>query len=98
MLTYNKDIDSDSQSNSIFLFTGPTCGQCKMIKPRIEKLASVRQDYNFYEVDTSTEEGIELAMKYKVAMLPTAVVMSKEEPVVFRGAGQVVNLEKSLND
>lgn len=91
MNKYASNIDSDSKSNTVFMFTSPTCGQCKMLKPRIEKTASERTDYSFYEVDTSTPEGMELAQKYNVSMLPTVVVMSADTPVVLAGAGQVAS-------
>ena len=97
MNKYASNIDSDSKSNTVFMFTSPTCGQCKMLKPRIEKTASSRTDYDFYEVDTSTPEGIELAQKYKVSMLPTVVVMSTDTPTILSGAGQVAGgLVKAL--
>lgn len=91
MIKYASNIDSDSKSNTVFMFTSPTCGQCKMLKPRIEKTASERTDYSFYEVDTATPEGMELAQKYSVSMLPTVVVMSADTPVVLAGAGQVAS-------
>ena len=91
MIKYASNIDSDSKSNTVFMFTSPTCGQCKMLKPRIEKTASERTDYSFYEVDTATPEGMTLAQKYKVSMLPTVVVMSADTPVVLAGAGQVAS-------
>ena len=91
MNKYASNIDSDSKSNTVFMFTSPTCGQCKMLKPRIEKIASEHSDYSFYEVDTTTQEGITLAQKYSVSMLPTVVVMSADTPVVLAGAGQVAS-------
>ena len=91
MIKYASNIDSDSKSNTVFMFTSPTCGQCKMLKPRIEKTASERTDYSFYEVDTTTPEGMTLAQKYSVSMLPTVVVMSADTPVVLAGAGQVAS-------
>ena len=97
MNKYASNINSDNKSNTVFMFTSPTCGQCKMLKPRIEKTASERTDYAFYEVDTSTPEGIELAQKYKVSMLPTVVVMSTDTPTILSGAGQVAGgLVKAL--
>lgn len=97
MKSYTKEIDSDTKSNTVFLFTSPTCGQCKILKPRIEKIAAANEDYTFYEVDTSAEEGMDLARKFAVSILPTAVVMSKEKPLVLSGAGQVSgSLSKAL--
>jgi hypothetical protein len=60
-----------------------------MLKPRIEKAASEHSEYSFYEVDTTTPEGMTLAQKYSVSMLPTVVVMSTETPTILAGAGQV---------
>lgn len=97
MKSYTKEIDSDTKSNTVFLFTSPTCGQCKILKPRIEKIAAANEAYTFYEVDTSTEEGMDLARKFAVSILPTAVVMSQEDPTVLSGAGQVSgSLSKAL--
>lgn len=89
MIKYASNIDSDNKSNTVFMFTSPTCGQCKMLKPRIEKVASERSEYSFYEVDTTTSDGMALAQKYNVSMLPTVVVMSTETPTILAGAGQV---------
>lgn len=89
MIKYASNIDSDNKSNTVFMFTSPTCGQCKMLKPRIEKAASERSEYSFYEVDTTTPDGMALAQKYKVSILPTVVVMSTETPTILAGAGQV---------
>lgn len=91
MIKYASNIDSDSKSNTVFMFTSPTCGQCKMLKPRIEAAASVKDRYTFYEVDTTSPDGMELAKKYNVSMLPTAVVMSTDPPVILSGAGQIAS-------
>lgn len=91
MNKYASNIDSDSKSDTVFIFTSPTCGQCKMLKPRIEAAASVKDRYTFYEVDTTTPDGMELAQKYNVNMLPTAVVMSTDPPVILAGAGQIAS-------
>lgn len=91
MQIYTNSVDSDSNSNTVFIFTSPTCGQCKMLKPRIEAVASVKDRYTFYEVDTTASDGMELAQKYNVNMLPTAVVMSTDPPVILSGAGQIAS-------
>ena len=91
MQIYTNSVDSDSNSNTVFIFTSPTCGQCKMLKPRIEAAAKVKDGYTFYEVDTTTPDGMELAKKYNVSMLPTAVVMSTDPPVILSGAGQIAS-------
>lgn len=91
MQIYTNSVDSDSKSDAVFIFTSPTCGQCKMLKPRIEAAASVKDRYTFYEVDTTTPDGMELAQKYNVNMLPTAVVMSIDPPVILSGAGQIAS-------
>lgn len=91
MQIYTNSVDSDSKSNTVFIFTSPTCGQCKMLKPRIEAAASVKDRYTFYEVDTTTPDGMELAQKHHVNMLPTAVVMSTDPPTTFSGAGQIAS-------
>lgn len=91
MQIYTNTVDSDSKSNTVFIFTSPTCGQCKMLKPRIEAAASVKDRYTFYEVDTTTPDGMELAQKYNVSMLPSAVVMSTDPPVILSGAGQIAS-------
>lgn len=86
MESYSKE--ASISNGVVYIFTSPACGQCKMIKPRLEKEASAHPEYKFLEVNTATDEGLELARKYKVSMLPTAVIPG-EFPVVLTGAGQV---------
>lgn len=94
MNKYTEDIADTN--NVVFLFTGPHCGQCKMIKPRLEKQAADQDEFTFYEVDTSTDTGIQLAKRYKVSMLPTAVVIKNGNETVLTGAGQV-NMNNIIN-
>ncbi len=60
-------------------FWATWCGPCRMVAPIIEEIAEQANGYKVGKVDVDEES--ELAMKYKVASIPTLMVFSGGEPV-----------------
>lgn len=68
----------------MLLFTGKNCPACSQLKNRIKHLKLTDK---VEEVDTGTEEGMELAKKYDVRAIP-AILVLRDGAVqdVLRGA------------
>jgi len=54
-------------------FWAPWCGPCRMVGPIVEAIAADRADIAVGKINV--DEEIELAMDFKVASIPTLVVM-----------------------
>lgn len=55
-------------------FFATWCGPCKMIAPTIEEVAQERDDVKVCKIDV--DQAQELAIRYKVASIPTLMVFS----------------------
>lgn len=60
-------------------FWAPWCGPCKMVGPIVEAIAAERTDVKVGKVNV--DEEMELAMQFKVASIPTLVVMENGQTV-----------------
>jgi thioredoxin 1 len=60
-------------------FWAPWCGPCKMLLPIVEELAETVEDTKICKINC--DEEIALAQKYKVATIPTLVVMKNGEEI-----------------
>ena len=90
---FSKKLDG----KAIYIFTAPTCGQCKMVKPALEKMAS-NSKVKFVEVDTSSDSGLAFAQQNGVRILPSALVTDGSTSVLLSGAGQVsAGIKKHLS-
>ena len=56
-------------------FWATWCGPCRMVAPIVEAIAAEREDILVGKVNV--DEEMELAMEFKVASIPTLVVMEK---------------------
>lgn len=56
-------------------FFATWCGPCKMLAPIIEQLANERADIDIVKVDV--DKVPELAAMYRVASIPTLVILKK---------------------
>lgn len=56
-------------------FWATWCGPCRMIAPILEEIAAERPDIKVGKINV--DEEMELAMEFKVASIPTLVVMEK---------------------
>ena len=54
-------------------FWAPWCGPCRMVGPIVEAIAADRQDIAVGKINV--DEEMELAMEFKIASIPTLVVM-----------------------
>ena len=54
-------------------FWAPWCGPCRMVGPIVEEIAEERSDIVVGKINV--DEEMELAMEFKVASIPTLVVM-----------------------
>jgi len=54
-------------------FWAPWCGPCRMVGPIVEAIAADRQDIVVGKINV--DEEMALAMEFKVASIPTLVVM-----------------------
>ncbi|KAF0695373.1 Aste57867_13807 [Aphanomyces stellatus] len=60
---------------TVVMFTAPWCGNCKMVNPKLTKLAKELDDKTFVKVDTTQLE--DLSMDLGVSALPTFKVYHK---------------------
>ncbi len=55
-------------------FFATWCGPCKMVAPTIDEIAAEREDIKVCKIDVDKDQ--ELAIRYKVASIPTLMVFS----------------------
>ena len=60
-------------------FFATWCGPCKMVAPTIEEIAAEREDIKVCKIDVDKDP--ELAIRYKVASIPTLMVFSSGDLV-----------------
>lgn len=65
-------------------FNASWCGPCRMLKPMLEELASLRSDVKIVSINIDEEE--ELALKYGVSSIP-CLVLFKDGKEVSRSVG-----------
>ena len=61
-------------------FWAPWCGPCRMVLPLVDEIAAEHPEYKVVKINV--DEELELASKFRVATIPTLMVMKN---------GQVVN-------
>ena len=65
-------------------FWAPWCGPCRMVAPIVEEIAQERSDIILGKVNV--DEEMELAMQFKIASIPTLLVM-KDGQVAAKAIG-----------
>lgn len=60
-------------------FFATWCGPCKMVAPIIDEIAAEREDIKVCKIDV--DQDSELAIRYKVASIPTLMVFSSGDVV-----------------
>ena len=58
-------------------FWAPWCGPCRMVAPILDEISAERQDVKVCKVNV--DEEMELAAKFRVASIPTLLVMKNGE-------------------
>ncbi|MDF2865319.1 MAG: trx [Clostridia bacterium] len=82
---FNKEV-VESEKVVLVDFYATWCGPCRMLAPVLERISESRADFNIFKVDI--DENQELAMKYKIEVVPTMVVF-KDGKVVEQVEGLV---------
>ncbi len=82
---FNKEV-IESEKVVLVDFYATWCGPCRMLAPVLERISESRADFNIFKVDI--DENQELAMKYKIEVVPTMVVF-KDGKVVEQIEGLV---------
>jgi thioredoxin 1 len=82
-----KHIDSNEFENEVLKskkavlvdFYASWCPPCKMLAPVLEKISNSRADFDIIKVNI--DENEDLAMEYKIEVVPTMVVFKEGKPV-----------------
>lgn len=80
-------ITSENYQREVLDFSGTVlldffatwCGPCKMVAPILEEIAGEREDVKVGKIDVDQEMA--LAMQFKIASIPTLVVMRQGKAV-----------------
>ena len=82
----NKDNFEEIVKNGIVLadFNADWCGPCRMLRPMLEEIASLRSDAKIVSINIDREE--ELAEEYGVSSIP-CLVLFKDGKEVSRSIG-----------
>ena len=68
-----KETVLDSPKEVLLDFCAPWCGPCRMVSPIVDEIAGERDDILVGKINV--DEQTELAMEFRVASIPTLVVM-----------------------
>ena len=85
----------DGEKTVLLDFWAPWCGPCRMVAPILEQIAAEREDVLVGKVNV--DEEMELAMEFRVASIPTLVVMKNGKAVAKSiGYSPKAEIEKLL--
>jgi thioredoxin-like negative regulator of GroEL len=78
-------IDASAERRSVVLFTSPTCGPCKQMKPILQAL-SERLGFHLSVLSLDCDGVMQQAYSHGVRVAPTFLVLDAGQ-VVYRHAG-----------
>lgn len=74
-----------TEKETILLFTSPTCGPCRVVKPRVHQFIDQHEnEYQLVEVDATSENKAEQSLleAYNVNSVPTVLVIGGDDSEV----------------
>jgi glutaredoxin len=83
----------------VYLFTSPTCPHCPPAKKFMQSFKSIRDDFDFIELSTASDEGHRKAEKYDVMSVPTYIIVGTGHPtpIGLRGVQNNTTMNKYLD-
>lgn len=75
---FNKEV-LENEKAVLVDFYASWCPPCKMLAPVLEKISNSRADFDIIKVNI--DENEELAVKYRIEVVPTMVVFKDGKPV-----------------
>ena len=101
VLINNSYITNTNSGNAIMVeyFYDPACQKCAKVYPTIDKILKTNSEgVTFLKYNVKTDEGLELARKYKIPGIPSIVINEKKQIAYDDYGGDVAELETLLNE
>jgi cytochrome c biogenesis protein CcdA len=101
ILINDSSITNTTSENAISVeyFFDPACQKCAKVYPTIDEIIVSHGDVvKFVKYNVKTDEGLELARKYKIPGIPSIVINEKKLIAYDDYSGDVTELETLLND
>ncbi len=64
----------------VYLFTSPTCRFCPEAKKLMQEFSRERDDFDYYELSTATQEGVSKARELEIMSVPTFIIQGPIYP------------------
>jgi thioredoxin-like negative regulator of GroEL len=93
LYNFDTDVIHSDDVLTVAYFTTPTCGPCRMLKPRLEKLEESNEGLRVVRVDATID--YELAAEHNIRSVPTLLLYSGGYQV---GRIEGIQPEKTLQE
>jgi len=77
----HKDFDALQGPAVVFVHAESWCHACKTMKPVVEKIEAETKGVQFFQVDTETDDGSDLADAEDIMSIPTTLLVKGGELV-----------------